>query len=176
MVLLFVFLSPIYMQSAVFERITLTVQTIKPTTIVFDESSAIRLELWQRGLKVFFDNFIIGTGYWTTRWALGGYEAHSQYLALLIETGIIGFSVFCWLVVRMFKNALNLLRKTKSDFLKSVGIGYAAGLTAILITCFFSETLESFRLVGPLWFVTGLITSANRLLSKEKEDVDIDSS
>lgn len=174
-VLLFIFLSPIYMQSAVLERITLTVHTIK-STIVFDESSAIRLELWQKGFKVFFDNIIIGTGYWTTRYVLGGYEAHSQYVALLVETGIIGFSIFCWLVVRMFKNALNLLRKTNSVFLKSVGIGYAAGLSAILITCFFSESLEAFRMVGPLWFVTGLITSANRLLSKEKEEVDIDGS
>lgn len=174
-VLLFIFLSPIYMQSAVLERITFTVQAIKPT-IVFDESSAVRLQLWQQGLKVFFDNLLIGTGYWTTRYALGGYEAHSQYVALLVETGIIGFSVFCWLIVRMFKNALNLLRKADSVFLKSLGIGYAAGLAAILVTCFFSETLEAFRMVGPLWFVTGLITSANRLLSKEKKEVDIDGS
>ena len=63
-------------------------------------------------------------------------------------------------------------RLTRPDadeyFLKALGLGYMAGLAGILATCFFSETLEAFRMIGPLWFVTGLITGANRLLS-EKE-------
>ena len=136
---------------------------------MLDYSSAIRLVLWQRGLQVFLNHIVFGTGYWTTRWALAA-EAHSQYLAILIETGIAGFSVFLWLIIRMFKNALTLVRKTEEGFLKALGAGYIAGFVAILVTCFFSETLEAFRVTGSLWFVTGLITSANRMLSKESRE------
>jgi O-antigen ligase len=156
------------MQSAVLERISLTVQAVKPT-IVLDYSAALRLELWQRGLKAFLDNFVFGTGYWTTRWVMRG-EAHSQYVAILIETGIVGFSVFCWLIVSMFRNAIRLMKKSGPVFFKSLGLGYIAGFTAVLTTCFFSETLEAFRMIGPLWFITGLIASANRLLLKEGEE------
>jgi O-antigen ligase len=118
-------------------------------------------------------NFIFGTGYWTTRWALRT-EAHSQFLAILIETGIVGLSVFLWLIIRMFKNSIILIRRTAdADFLKALAVGYTAGLAGVLVTCFFSETLEAFRMTGPLWFVTGLISVGNRLLSEKREGLDI---
>jgi len=171
-ILLLAVFSPIYLQSAVLERITLTVSVYHPK-IVLDASSAIRLDIWKKGLQVFLNNFIFGTGYWTTRWVLRA-EAHNQYLAILIEMGIVGFSVFCWLLVRMFKNALTLIKKTESGFLNSLGLGYIAGLTAVLASCFFSETLESFRMTGPIWFIAGLIASANRLLSEKKKEADLE--
>lgn len=165
-ILLLVIFAPIYMQSAVSERIALTLSG-EHSALGLDYSSAIRLVLWEKGLQIFLDNIIFGTGFWTTRWILGT-EAHSQYVALLVETGIVGFSVFCWLIIRMFKNAVVLMKQANVYFLKALSTGYIAGFAAILVTCFFSETLEAFRMLGPLWFVTGLVTSANRLLAKEK--------
>ncbi|MEK6732752.1 MAG: O-antigen ligase family protein [Candidatus Omnitrophota bacterium] len=166
-ILLLIIFSPIYMQSAVLERITLTIQN-SSLGIVLDPSAAIRLVIWEKGLKIFLDNPILGQGYWITRWLLHT-EAHSQYMAILIEMGVIGFSIFCWLVVRMFTNAVDLMKKANTVFLKSLSLGYIAGFTSILVTCFFSESLESFRMIGPLWFITGLISSANRLLSEKTQ-------
>ena len=171
LVLLLIVFSPVYMQSAVLERITLTIQSLHPT-LRFDPSASVRLSIWKKGLQVFLNNPIFGTGYWTTRWVLRA-EAHSQYVAILIDTGIVGFSVFCWLIIRMFRNAIVLIKKANTDFLNALGVGYIAGFAAILTTCFFSDTLEAFRVIGPLWFVTGLITSANRLLSKKTEQTEI---
>ena len=73
----------------------------------------------------------------------------------------------------MFKNAIILMKKANTYFLKALGLGYIAGLAAVLTTCFFSESLDSFRVVGPLWLVTGLITGANRLLSEKAEQTEI---
>ena len=171
-ILLLLVFSPIYMETAVLERITFTIRSLRP--VILDPSALARLIVWKKGIQVFFNNAIFGTGYWTARWAIRA-EAHSQYLAILVETGIVGFSVFCWLIIRMFKNAIILLKKADTDFLKALGLGYIAGLSAILTTCFFTETLEAFRLLGPLWFVTGLVTVANRLLSEKAEKLDIDS-
>lgn len=171
--LLMVVFSPIYMQSAVLERITLTIQALQPK-LLLDESAAVRLTLWRKAFLVFLNNPIFGTGYWTCRWALPG-EAHSYYLARLLETGIVGFSIFCWLIIRMFKNAIMLMKKADTDFLKSLGLGYIMGLASILAVCFFSEPLDAFHMLGPLWLMTGLVTSANRLLSEKKEEPAVDS-
>jgi O-antigen ligase len=173
-VLLFLALAPVYMQPAVFDRIALTVRTVKPT-VVLDESSTIRLFLWKRAIQLFLTSPIFGRGYWTARYAMGGTEAHNQYLSILLDTGLIGFSIFCWLIIRMYNNAIVLKKNANTPFLKSLGVGYIAGLSAVLVGCFFSENLESFNLTGPLWFITALIVSANRLLLQKKEKLEIDS-
>ena len=164
--LLFIF-SPIYLQAGVLERITITIQNLHPT-LVLDESAAIRLVIWKKALKIFLDNPFFGNGFWTTRYVLRN-EAHSQYLSLLLEIGVIGLSVFFWLIIRMFKNAMFLFKKSEDYFMQSLALGYIAGLAGVMVTCFFSENFESFQLTGPLWFITGLITSANRLLPKKPE-------
>lgn len=169
-VLLLIIFSPIYMQSAILERITFTLQSVRP--LVLDASSAMRITLWKQAFELFLSSPLIGTGYWTSRFILG--EAHSQYFTILAETGIIGFSIFCWLIIRMLKNSIMLMKKADTDFLKSLGLGYLAGFSAILTTCFFGETLGGFRVVGSLWIVTGLITSANRLLSEKSKNSTVD--
>jgi O-antigen ligase len=176
LILLFLVLfTPVYFQSAILERITFTVQSVGPNGVVLDESSAIRLVLWKQAIQAFLKAPIFGMGYWTTRYALGGYEAHNQFLALLVETGVVGFSIFCWLLVKMYKNALALFRKAEDFVIKGLAVGYIAGLSGILVTCFFGETLEAFRMIGPLWFVTALITCANRFLDDKEVSAEIDS-
>lgn len=164
----------VFFQSDILKRITMTVQSVKPT-ITLDYSAASRIATWKLAFKAFLKNPIFGTGYWTTRWVLN-YEAHSQYLAMLVETGIVGFLFFCWLIINMIRNSLNLIKKTNAYFLKALAAGYLAGLAGVLISCLFSENLEAFQVSGSIWFVTGLIVSANRLLlEKSQEPITIDS-
>lgn len=171
-VLLLVIFSPIYMQSAILERITFTVQSFKPLTL--DSSSQVRLELWRRTAEIFIKNPLFGVGYWTVIRVLYT-TAHSQYLSVLAETGIIGFSAFCWIFVRLFKHGITLAKKADDNFLKALGLGYTAALGGISAIFIFGEIMGSFRFIGPFWFVTGLVVSANRLLAKKGERLDIDS-
>ena len=97
-----------------------------------------------------------------------GTEAHSQYLAYLIEVGIFGFGIFLWLMIRMFKISLWVRNNASDDVVEGLGLGYAAGLAGILMTCFFSDSLEAFRILGPLWFMTGLVVSARNILLNQK--------
>ncbi|MFH1622832.1 MAG: O-antigen ligase family protein [Candidatus Omnitrophota bacterium] len=181
LILFFILLlaSPILMQSTVLERITATA-TIKSTTLVFDEATNVRFYLWNKAVQGFLKAPLLGTGYWTTRWVIAGQtgahtEAHNQFLAVLVEGGLVGFLIYIWLLVRMYKNAFNLKRNANSFFLKGLGVGYIAGFSALLASCFTSENLEAFRMIGPLWFMTALITSANRILERQSSKPDIDS-
>src|SRR3989338_1218881 len=159
-------ISPILMQPAVLERITMTFQQVNPT-IQLDPSAQVRLTLWGQTFKIFMENPIFGVGWWGIRSILKT-EAHSQYWAYLTEIGIVGFSIFLWLMSRIFKISLWVKNNAPDNFMEGLGLGYAAGLAGILATCLFSETLEAFRMLGPLWFMTGLIVSVRSILLSQK--------
>lgn len=160
-------ISPIIMQPAVWSRIAMTVQRLKPT-IEFDPSAEVRLLFWKQSFKVFMDNPVFGVGYWGVKNFLGT-DAHNQYLAYLADLGIVGFGIFLWLMGRIFKIALWIKNNARDNFTEGLGLGYTAGLAALLTTCFFSESLEAFRMLGTLWFVTGLVVSAYNIILNQTE-------
>ncbi len=183
--------SPIFMQKAVLDRIAMTFPKEKfkiaqmelpsqlqfagrypyllesPANINIDPSAEIRLRIWSRALEVFMRNPIFGVGWWGGRYIIAS-EAHSQYWAYLVEIGIVGFGIFLWLMIKIFKISLWVKNNAPDNFIEGLGLGFTAGLSGILMTCFFSETLEAFRMLGPLWFMTGLIASARNILLAQK--------
>lgn len=69
------------------------------------ESSGGRLDVWQANLKIFLDYPIFGVGLDSTLLYPEYYSAeapvlmaHNLFLQVLVETGIIGFVVFLWIV------------------------------------------------------------------------------
>jgi len=192
-------MSPIFMQSAVLDRIAITFggreregeiqfdpsyfeqdkyhmpgdRYVLPLESArglkfLDPSALTRLIIWRRSLEIFTENPIFGVGWWGGRYILRT-EAHSQYWTYLIETGIFGFGMFLWLIIRIFKISLWVKNNASDDFVEGLGLGYAAGIAGILTTCLFSESLEAFRILGPLWFMTGLIASTQNILLNQKK-------
>ncbi|KPK41036.1 MAG: hypothetical protein AMJ78_06540 [Omnitrophica WOR_2 bacterium SM23_29] len=160
-------ISPIIIQATVFQRVAITIQTLKPA-VELDPSSQIRLVLWRKAFEIFKESPIFGIGYWGVRFILGT-EAHSQYWAYLTEIGIVGFGIFLWLMARTFKTASWVKEKASDNFVRGLGLGYIGGLGGVLMTCFFSETLEAFRMLGPLWFITGLVVASRNILLSQAE-------
>ncbi len=161
-----VLLSPLLIQRVVMERLTSTVQIVGPQRIQLDLAAQARVDLWGQALKIFMENPIFGVGYWGVRHILWT-EAHSQFLTYLTEMGIVGFCVFLWLMSRIFKLGLWVKNNAQDTFVEGLGLGYVAGLAAVLVTCIFSETLEAFRMLGALWFMTGLVASAQNIISTQ---------
>jgi O-antigen ligase len=73
------------------------------TKLSEDSSLAYRIELWKTSLKIIKDNLITGIGFGTFYKFTGLYSnivkkyiehCHNIYLQILMETGIIGFTVF----------------------------------------------------------------------------------
>ena len=188
-------LSPIFMQTAVLERIAMTFARPQkgiqldplyfeqdkrrlpgetyapivelPRAVQLDPSALVRLVIWRRAMEIFMENPIFGIGWWGGRYVLGT-EAHSQYWAYLVEVGIFGFGIFLWLMIRIFRISLWVKNNASDDFAEGLGLGYVAGLAGILTTCLFSESLEAFRMLGPLWFMTALVVSARNILLNQK--------
>lgn len=86
----------------------------KLTTVGGEVSLNARVEIWQKAWQVFKTNPILGIGpgtfgdYFPPYPEWGVPQPHNLYLAFLLQTGILGFIGFLWLIVWFYKNGINL--------------------------------------------------------------------
>ena len=108
-----------------------------------DISADTRARIWRESTALVADFPLAGCG-------LGGYEsafmryktvapmqtvdfAHNDYLQLLAELGVLGFSILLVLAARMFWNALRASALPAGELHRYVGIACAGSLTAIAL-------------------------------------------
>ncbi|HHT9132998.1 MAG TPA: O-antigen ligase family protein [Candidatus Tripitaka californicus] len=165
----------VYFLPTVVERMSMTVHIEPGGILKFETSAADRLDMWRKATKVFVErptNPLIGIGFWGVRFH-GDWHAttvHNQYLAYLIEVGIVGFAIFCWLMKRVIHQILLLYRLSSGDyFCRALSIGFLAGVIGILVAAFFGEILESPRIMGPFWFMIAIIITLKNIKEEELE-------
>ncbi|MBI4707536.1 MAG: O-antigen ligase family protein [Candidatus Omnitrophica bacterium] len=101
---------------------------------------------------------------------IGGRERvfyENQYLMILAEMGIFGFIAFISVIFTIFKTVWFLQRKTASNFIRGLAIGYLGGFLGLLIV---SNALVVFmisRIMFVFWAMTALILW---LWEKEKKN------
>ncbi len=127
-----------------------------------------RMMIWKTSLKAFTIHPLIGHGIGSFAKVYnqicipgsphcegGAPLAHNQYIQLLVETGILGFSCFFMavslIVVKAFKRALE---NSINDFKKSALIGLLCSLTAYSVHGLFESSLYTYH--GSLIFWTEL--------------------
>lgn len=76
--------------------------------------STNRIDLWKLALSHFIKNPIFGIG-WSQFKNLHGINVHNTYLQLLCEIGIVGFVLFMFPIVSLYKRTLLLLIKAKRN-------------------------------------------------------------
>ncbi|MGB2630622.1 MAG: hypothetical protein WBD17_05265, partial [Candidatus Omnitrophota bacterium] len=98
-------------------------------------SPAARVISWQ---KVFTYDFprrpFLGLG------MTGGAFLDSQYVLALQETGIIGLAIFLWLILRIWKSALNVYNTVETPLFKGLALGYLAGFVGLLFQAIGTNT------------------------------------
>ena len=107
---------------------------------VFDEtienitgSANQRITIWVNSLPMFLDHFLVGVGLgnWTVHYGryqswfkpdkklrnnLQHINAHNDYVEILCELGIIGFMLFIWVIVALFKVMRRLLSHSDGKY------------------------------------------------------------
>jgi hypothetical protein len=93
-------------------------------------------------------------------WGVGllplGYS-DSEYLKILVETGLIGLCMFLWMVSRMLHMGWHCSWHGPSLFIRSFGIGYWAGVIGLATHGLAATTFTAIRTMEPLMFATGLM-------------------
>ena len=129
-------------------------QESSPVSVVEDRSTSIRFNVeWPRALRAFIKNPIIGTGYSSI-----GLATDNDYLRALGEVGILGFSAFILILVRV-SEVFYKVRDRLNDFTdieKGFIAGIIGGFVGILLNAMFIDIFEASKFAIMLWLFIAL--------------------
>ena len=118
-----------------------------------DDMSNGRLHFWSVAIKIFLDHPILGAGldafgvaftkHDTWHGIFRVEQAHNEYLQILAETGIVGFTCIGAFIYLLFKKGMATIASAGSGFRQNVAIGSLAGCFGILIHSLFDFPLRT---------------------------------
>jgi len=125
---------------------------------VFDGSTETRLMLYKAGLQLFTERPIWGHGF-------GGFSrlsesrgvtdvrraAHSLYIQMLVDTGLLGVLAILNLWVNFFRRGLYLRRTGLTSFERTFGESFMCCMVAIVTTNIFGIRFYNFLEIGYFW-------------------------
>ena len=128
-----------------------------------DESTAARIDSWGIGIKRWAAKPIFGYG------IPAGAVIDNQYMRVLNESGIIGFSVFMWILFTIFSITREAYVAAGEDYFKrAVSLGLLAGFMGLLILSSAASVFILIRIMEPFWFLVAIVAMLPEL-EEEKE-------
>jgi O-antigen ligase len=125
-----------------------------------------RLIWWRAAWEIFKDHPITGIGDVGTseifrQYAPPEYKGsvghfHSNYLHILATLGVIGFTAFMFMIVRIFIEFLRILRSSLLSHQKAWALSVLSIFLAFNINGFFEWNFGDAEIITMVWFVTGL--------------------
>jgi len=153
-------LSPALLSDAVQHRARSTFMPGRQYTVLgkrmaFAESGALRIEAWKGSLRKWYQRPLLGYG------VPGfGVVGDSQYVRVLREVGMIGFVIYTWLMVMIFRVGRDTFKACSgNDFAQGLSLGFVAGFTGLLTQAITAETFIIIRIMEPFWFLAAIIVT-----------------
>jgi len=182
--LLFIVLYPIVfprLQQAMIERIRYTLTgyepgfeylgraALGPLQYRFEPSTALRVRNWMFAFTKWIPKHpLIGHG------VTGVGLVDAQYPLLLGEVGLIGFIVWWWMIITLFRHTWNVYTTGKDNFMRGLGLGYLAVLVGILVQGIGVNTFIIVRIMEPFWFLTGIMMKLPQIVDLEPQEVTLE--
>jgi len=115
------------------------------------------LLIWQKSLEIFKSYPFIGIGPGTfhdyflpyPKWGVP--QPHNVYLAFLVQTGLVGFIGFIWLLVWFYKNGLEIYKKRKTTVVLMSVMTYFL-IHGLIDTVYWKNDLAVF-----FWLIIGIM-------------------
>jgi len=159
---------------AVQDRIDYTFQSqthrkVLGKEFAIDESTAERVDTWEKGLAKLSKRPFLGYGV-----GGGGAVVDNQYSRLLIESGILGAGAFIFMIFVLFKNCFLMLKRfTDDEFVVGMVSGFTAGLVGLLVHSLGAATFIVIRIMEPFWFLTAIVLALPEIAS-ESPDTELE--
>jgi len=119
--------------------------------VTLDTSASERVRSWRAGLKASTQHIILGHG--VTGWRF----LDAQYVRTLVETGLVGLSLFLILIYVLTRQTWRTFREVPDPFSKGLSLGFLAGIAAMLTHSLFANTFIIVRIMGPFWFLAAMV-------------------
>jgi O-antigen ligase len=134
-----------------------------------DLSPGIRLDISKDSLRMFFKRPVAGWGLGTFPTVYPSYrsfytnlfvnEAHNDYAQLLVETGLVGFGLMLWFLVRLYRQGLPTSRRWEFKWDSAVSLASVLGCTGILLHSFVDFNLQIPANAAMFYALCGLAAS-----------------
>ena len=141
-----------------------------------DLSPGIRWEITKDSLRMFLKRPVWGWGLGTFPTVYPGYrsfytnlfvnEAHNDYAQLLVETGLLGFGLMLWFLVRLYRYGLPTTRRWEFQWDGAVSLAALLGCTGILLHSFVDFNLQIPANAALFYVLCGLAASPLAASSK----------
>jgi O-antigen ligase len=138
-----------------------------------DLSPGIRLDITKDSLRMFSKRPVWGWGLGTFPTVYPSYrsfytnlfvnEAHNDYAQLLVETGLLGFGLMLWFLVRLYRCGLPTSRRWEFQWDGAVSLAALLGCTGILFHSFVDFNLQIPANAALFYVLCGL--AASKLLA-----------
>lgn len=148
-------------------------------------SNRARLLRWGQAVTMFLENPILGKGYgafamlyeedvalvgsYTAQYQLG---AHSEYLQVMAELGIVGLGVWIWLNVAFLRYGFRSLRTLDDGFYRAIVIGLMAAELSLMVHFTVNNLLNGDAIGVPFWGIYGLLPAVVQMATREKNLID----
>ena len=150
-------------------------------------SNRARLLRWGQAVTMFLENPILGKGYgafamlyeedvalvgsYTAQYQLG---AHSEYLQVMAELGIVGLGVWIWLNVAFLRYGFRALQTLDNGFYRAIVVGLMAAELSLMVHFSVNNLLNGDAVGVPFWGIYGLLPAVVQMAAREKT-LDMDS-
>jgi len=95
-------------------------------------------------------------------------EAHNDYAQLLVETGLLGFGLMLWFLVRLYQHGLPTSRRWEFKWDGAVSLAALLGCTGLLLHSFVDFNLQIPANAALFYVLCGLAASPLAKLSKRE--------
>ena len=152
-------------------------------------SNRARLLRWGQAVVMFLENPILGKGYgafamlyeedvalvgsYTAQYQLG---AHSEYLQVIAELGIVGLGVWVWLNIAFLRYGFRALKTIDDGFYRSVVIGLMAAEISLMVHFTVNNLLNGDAIGIPFWGIYGLLPAVVQMAAREKTSSETEDS
>ena len=125
------------------------------------ESFAARIDSWDVAFNKLIQKPVLGHG------IPGGGVIDNQYTRVMIETGLVGFSIFMWLIILLFRLAFKTFVTAQDDFAKGIALGFICGMIGMMTQSFGAAVFILIRVMEPFWFLAAIVVTLPEVMAEE---------
>jgi O-antigen ligase len=139
--------------------------TVRLGRVGLDPSTSARLLSLRQALSGWTERPILG-------WGVTGFGfMDAQYARVLVETGIIGFLIFVWLLWSVLTAARSVHARMVDPMDRGLAVGFIAGTIGLLAHAIGSNTFTIIRIMEPFWLFAGIVVMLPVLAREETRTV-----
>ena len=159
----------------------IVIERISSAVDVSYASNRARLLRWGQAVVMFLESPILGKGYgafamlyeedvalvgsYTAQFQLG---AHSEYLQVMAELGIVGLGVWIWLNFAFLRYGFRAIKTIDDGFYRSIVIGLMAAEISLMVHFTVNNLLNGDAIGVPFWGIYGLLPAVVQIATREK--------